>query len=62
MIIQARVTIKVVGIHFADSLRFPGEGTSAQGQPDPKARPKGVVDGQRVNIPVPLGGPIPEEG
>ena len=34
--------------------RFPGEGSSARGEPDPKVRPKGVADGQRVNIPVPL--------
>ena len=33
--------------------RFPGAGSSARGQPDPKARPKGVVDGHRVNIPEP---------
>ena len=38
---------------FAENLRFPGEGNSAQGESDPKARPKGVVDGRRVNIPVP---------
>ena len=39
-------------IFFAVNLRFPGEGKSAQGESEPKARPKGVVDGQRVNIPV----------
>ena len=33
-------------------LRFPGAGSSAQGQSDPKLRPKGVGDGQQVNIPV----------
>ena len=33
--------------------RIPGAGSSARGQPDPKARPKGVVDGHRVNIPEP---------
>ena len=37
----------------AESLRVPGEGSSAQGKSGPKARPKGVVDGQRVDIPVP---------
>ena len=31
-----------------ESLRFPGEGSSAQGKSGPKARPKGVVDGQQV--------------
>ncbi len=34
-------------------LRVPGEGSSAQGKSGPKARPKGVVDGQQVKIPVP---------
>ena len=29
-----------------ESLRFPGEGSSAQGKPGAKARPKGVDDGQ----------------
>ena len=37
----------------AENLRFPGEGSSAQGKPGPKARPKGVVDGQSVEIPMP---------
>ena len=36
-----------------ESLRIPGEGSSAQGKSGPKARPKGVVDGQLVDIPVP---------
>ena len=35
----------------AVSLRFPEEGSSAQGQSGPNARPKGVVDGHPVNIP-----------
>ena len=34
-------------------LRVPGEGSSSQGESGPKARPKGVVDGQQVYIPVP---------
>ena len=34
-------------------LRVPGEGSSSQGKSGPKARPKGVVDGQQVYIPVP---------
>ena len=42
-----------VKILHAESLRFPGEGKSAQGQSEAKARPKGVVDAQRVNIPAP---------
>ena len=32
-----------------ESLRFPGEGSSAQGKSGPKSRPKGVDDGQQVN-------------
>ena len=28
-----------------ESLRVPGEGSSAQGKSGPKARPEGVVDG-----------------
>ena len=48
-----RVTIKQVRILFAESLRFPGEGNSAQGKSEPKVRPKGVADGEPVNIPVP---------
>ena len=35
-----------------ESLRIPGEGSSAQGKSGPKARPKGVADGQQVDIPV----------
>ena len=38
----------------AENLRVPGEGSSSQGKPGPKARPKGVVDGQLVEIPMPL--------
>ena len=34
-----------------ESLRIPGEGSSTQGKSGPKARPKGVVDGQQVEIP-----------
>ena len=37
----------------AESLRFPEEGSSSQGKSGPKLRPKGVSDGQRVDIPVP---------
>ena len=33
-------------------LRFLGEGSSALGKSGPKMRPKGVVDGQQVDIPV----------
>ena len=37
-----------VRILAAENLRVPGEGSSAQGKSGPKARPKGVVDGQQV--------------
>ena len=43
----------VVRIHAVGSLRFPGEGSSAQGKSGPKSRPKGVDDGQSVEIPIP---------
>ena len=39
--------------HAVESLRFPGEGSSAQGKSGPKSRPKGVDDGQSVEIPIP---------
>ena len=44
---------KRVRISFTESLRFPEEGSSAQGKSGPKPRPKGVGDGQQVEIPVP---------
>ena len=43
-----------VRILSAARLRFPGAGSSAQGKSGPKARPRGVVDGQQVEIPVPI--------
>ena len=42
-------------ILFAASLRFPEEGSSAQGKPGPKPRPAGVGDGELGDIPVPPG-------
>ena len=51
--LPAQVATKRVRTTLAESLRFPEEGQSAQGQSVPKARPKGVVDGKQVNIPVP---------
>ena len=42
-----------VRILSANSLRFPGEGSSTQGKPGPKPRPKGVGDGQSVDNPMP---------
>ena len=43
-----------VRIVMAENLRFPGVGSSAQGKPGAKARPKGVVDAHTVEIPWPL--------
>ena len=43
----------MVRIHAVGSLRFPGEGSSARGKSGPKSRPKGVDDGQQVEIPAP---------
>ncbi|KAL8131555.1 hypothetical protein AgCh_007476 [Apium graveolens] len=41
-----------------ENLRVPPQGSSTEGESGPKIRPKGVVDGQQVNIPVlPLVGP-----
>ena len=40
-----------VGIIMVEYLRFLGEGSSAQGKPGAKARPKGVVDAHTVEIP-----------
>src|SRR5215208_4987848 len=40
-------------IPSTDCPRVPEQRSSAQGQSGPKARPKGVADGQRVDIPVP---------
>ena len=42
-----------VRIPSTENLRFPEEGSSAQGKSGPKPRPKGVGDGQQVEIPVP---------
>ena len=36
-----------------ESLRIPGEGSSAQGKSGPKSRLKSVDDGQSVEIPIP---------
>ena len=41
-----------VRIFTVESLRVPGEGSSTQGKSGPKARPRGVADGQLVEIPV----------
>ena len=42
-----------VRIPPVEYLRFPEEGSSAQGKSGPKPRPNGVGDGQQVEIPVP---------
>ena len=40
-----------VGIIMAENLRFPGEGSSAQGKSGAKLRPNGVGDAHTVKIP-----------
>ena len=40
-----------VRIIMVESLRFPEEGSSAQGKPGAKVRPKGVADAHTVEIP-----------
>jgi hypothetical protein len=50
-----RVATKSVKITLAVSLRVPASSQSAQGEPAPKARPKGVADGNHVNIRGPAG-------
>ena len=40
-----------VRIIMVESLRFLEEGSSAQGKPGAKARPRGVVDAHTVKIP-----------
>ena len=42
----------VARTHTIESLRFSGEGPSTQSKSGAKARPKGVVDEQLVDIPV----------
>ena len=42
-----------VRIFAVESLRFPEEGSSAQGKSGPKPRAKAVGDGQSVEIPIP---------
>ena len=40
-------------IQCPENLRVPPQGSSTEGESGPKIRPKGVVDGQQVEIPVP---------
>ena len=42
-----------VRIFTIENPRFPGEGSSSQGKSGPKLRPRGVSDGQRVEIRAP---------
>ena len=42
-----------VRIPATENLRFPEEGSSAQGKSGPKLRAKAIGDGQQVEIPVP---------
>ena len=42
-----------VRIFTIERLRFPEEGSSAQGKSGPKPRLKSVGDGQSVDIPIP---------
>ena len=46
--------IHKVRISLVENLRFPEEGSSAQGKSGPKPRRRCVGDGQLVDIPVPL--------
>ena len=46
-------SVKHVRITPTECLRFPTEGSIRVGLVGPKPRPKGVGDGQLVNIPVP---------
>ena len=46
-------SVRQVRILPAENLRFPEEGSSAQGKSGPKPRAKAVSDGQQVEIPVP---------
>ena len=38
-------------IYAIESLRFPGEGSSAQGKSGPKVRLRSVADGEQVESP-----------
>ena len=46
-------SVRQVRILSTENLRFPEEGSSAQGKSGPKPRTKVVGDGQQVEIPVP---------
>ena len=46
-------SVRRVRTPSADNPRVPGRGQSPQGKPGPKVRPRGVTDGNQVNIPEP---------
>ena len=46
-------SVRQVRILSTENLRFPEDGSSAQGKSGPKPRTKVVGDGQQVEIPVP---------
>ena len=50
------------GIPRAERPRFPGEGSSSLGKPGPKARPRGVADGQLAESPAPAAGVMERRG
>ena len=60
--LPAQVARKQMRALLAENLRIPEQGQSAQGESVPKARPKGVADGNPVNIPEPLVGRYYEGG
>ena len=45
--ISSESKVRILAI---ESLRVPGEGSSAQGKSGPKERPRGVSDGQQLEI------------
>ena len=55
-------SVRQVRILPTENLRFPEEGSSAQGKSGPKPRAKAVGDGQQVEIPVPPKAAISEAG
>ena len=48
MLVSSESKVRILAV---ESLRFPGEGSSAQGKSGPKERLKSVSDGQQVEIP-----------
>ncbi len=60
--LPASVTKRRVRTPSAENPRIPGQGQSASGESVPKARPKGVVDGNPVNIPEPANSRLSEVG